>query len=118
MIKFTTYGAIIEDSYKVFEKNPDINEYFDMILGYVHPSFRCHGIGFKLIEQDVELVRTRNISIMKSTCTSLYTAKIMESLKFEKVFEIPFKNFTFFGNEILDNIKEPHDVAKVYLKRI
>lgn len=89
-----------------------------MILGYVQPNFRCLGIGLQLIEQDIKLLRTLNISVMKNTCTSLYTAKIMESLKFEKVFEIPFKNCEFFGSEILNSIKGPHDLASVYLKRI
>lgn len=112
------FGRFIEDSYNIFENNPDIDEYLDMILGYVQPNFRSLGIGFKLIEQDIKLLRTLNMSAMKATSTSIYTAKIMESLEFENVFEIPFKCCNFFGNEILDKIKEPHDTARVYLKII
>lgn len=123
LVKYKNFTRFIDDSYKVFEKHPEIDEFLDMILGYVEPNFRCSGIGFKLIEENINLIRKQNISVIKNTCTSLFSANIMESMKFEKVFEIPFKNYVsknyeLFGNEILDNIKEPHDIARVYLKKI
>lgn len=83
MLKFLSF---IDESYNIFDKNPEINEYLEIVFIFVDSNFRGFGIANNLIEKSLEYQKNKKLPMVKVFCTSIYSSRIMEKLNFTNVF--------------------------------
>lgn len=115
--KLINFISFVDKSYNIFDNNPEIDEYLEIIFIFVDSNFRGLGLATSLIEKTLEYIKIEKIPMMKVFCTSLYSSLIMEKFNCVKVFEYAYANYAVEGNTIFKNVKKPHDIVNIYLKK-
>lgn len=80
----------------------------------VHPDFRGHKVGTKLLEASVAEAKRMGFDLLTVNCSNLYSGKIAANVGFELVSKVTFQEYNdHVGRQIFKPV-EPHIDIKSY----
>ncbi|XP_055381942.1 arylalkylamine N-acetyltransferase 1-like [Condylostylus longicornis] len=104
----------VDKNYNIFKIYPNINIYLAGKAIAVNPKYRGLGIAGELINKTVEFMKQNNINLMIRTCTSAFSARVMEKSNMKEVYKINYKDFIVNGEQLLKP-ESPHTACKVFI---
>jgi len=105
------------ENYDIFKEYPDSNVYLDGKAIAVNPKYRGLGIAGELIKKTVEYMKENNIKAMIRTCSSAFSARVMEKLNMKEVYAIKYSDFIVNDEQVL-NPDEPHTACRTFVLEV
>ena len=84
----------------------------------VHPDYQRRGIATILFERAIDHAVQRDYHFCVVGCASLYSQKLSEKLKFERISELIYAEYIINGKVVFKDVKEPHKSVVLYNKRM
>ncbi|XP_055381636.1 arylalkylamine N-acetyltransferase 1-like [Condylostylus longicornis] len=104
----------INEHYDIFQQYPDSETFLDGKAIAVNPNYRGLGIAGELIKRTIQYMKENNIQAMMRTCSSAFSARVMEKLNMKEVYRINYKDFIVNNEQIL-NPDSPHVACRVFV---
>ncbi|KAL5292100.1 hypothetical protein ACFFRR_011106 [Megaselia abdita] len=105
----------VETGANVFERFGVEKAIHGHVLG-VHKDTRGKNVGGKIIEKVWEVAKDKGYKLFTTDCTSYYSARLMERLGMEMVFEFPYSKHRDSNDNQIFNPPEMHKSIKTYAK--
>ncbi|KAH8262955.1 hypothetical protein KR044_002543 [Drosophila immigrans] len=115
--KVVRFLADVEGQAKVFEHYDVPKAVYLNILG-VDSSVRRQGLGRRLVAALMEVGRSKGFPLLVTTCTSLYSARVMTALGMECVFSRAYADYRDEAGNVVLQPEAPHTEASVMATRL
>lgn len=102
----------------MFSYYRDIENYAQMFTCGVLTEYARQGIGSKLMEKSIEVLRGHNYQLLAGIFSSFYSQKIAKKFGFKEILVIPYEGNYFIYEEFTDAMKQVHITYSVMAKRI
>lgn len=104
-----------EEKANIFKKCNVTDAIYVEVIG-VHPAHRRQKIAQKLLKTSIDSARSENFKIIFTDCTSLFSAKVAESLGMNCVSVVTYDEYNdYLGKHLFTPIK-PHTEIKTFVK--
>jgi len=90
----------------------------DLWMLGVHPVYTHQGIATTLSQQALQQVTQAGFDYAVVECTGAYSQRIMTSLNFKSVCELPYSDFLWEGEAIFQDTIPPHSKWVMYEKQL
>lgn len=109
--KILTLFDYIDTQYNMFDVHPQFDRALDAKIMSVNDAYRGVGICKELTRRTVDYMREHDLQLFHVMCTSFYSSKVCESLGFDVVYKLNYKDYKVNGKNILLPA-EPHDAVR------
>ncbi|XP_058820401.1 arylalkylamine N-acetyltransferase 1 isoform X2 [Topomyia yanbarensis] len=107
----------VDERFNIFDLHKDIDRLLDVKIMSVDTRYRGMGIAGKLTDRTMECVKEKNIKLVHVLCSSHYSARVMEKMGFEEVYNLPYQDYLVNGEQVL-NPEKPHTAVRILVKRL
>ncbi|XP_055636417.1 arylalkylamine N-acetyltransferase 1 isoform X1 [Toxorhynchites rutilus septentrionalis] len=107
----------IDEHFNIFELYQDVDRLLDVKIMSVDSRYRGFGIAGKLTDRTMQYVKENNIKLVQVLCSSHFSARVMEKLNFEEVYQLPYRDYLVNGEQVFDPEK-PHSALKILVKKM
>ncbi|XP_058455711.1 arylalkylamine N-acetyltransferase 1 isoform X2 [Malaya genurostris] len=107
----------VDEQFNIFDLHQDVDQMLDIKIMSVDNRYRGMGIAGKLTDRTMECVKERNIKLVHVLCSSHYSARVMEKMGFEEVYNLPYQDYLVNGEQVFDPEK-PHAAVRILVKRL
>ncbi|XP_060661843.1 arylalkylamine N-acetyltransferase-like 2 [Drosophila nasuta] len=115
--KVVRFLAEVERQAKVFEHYDVPKAIYLNILG-VDSSVRRQGLGRRLVAAVMEVGRSKGFPLLVTTCTSLYSARVMNALGMECLYSKAYADYKDEAGNVVLKPQAPHTEACVMAIRL
>jgi ribosomal protein S18 acetylase RimI-like enzyme len=90
----------------------------DLWMLGVKAGYTRQGVATTLTRHALDLVTQAGFDYAVVECTGAYSQRIMTSLEFEPVHELPYSGFLWQGEPVFQNVSPPHTKWVIYEKQV
>lgn len=107
----------VDENFNIFDLYQDVDRLLDIKIMSVNSNYRGLGIAGKLTDRTMEYVKENNIKLVHVLCSSHFSARVMEKMDFQEVYNLPYQDYLVNGEQMFDPAK-PHVAVRILTKRI
>lgn len=108
----------IDTKFNIFDLYPDIKSFVDGKILSVDPKYRGLGIAGQLTDKTIAFMKANNLRIFHVLCTSHFSARVLEKMDFNEVFNVPYSDYVDEDGKQILCPEKPHVAARVFTKEI
>lgn len=107
----------VDENFNIFDLYQDVDRLLDIKIMSVDSNYRGLGIAGKLTDRTMQYVKDNNIKLVHVLCSSHFSARVMEKMDFQEVYNLPYQDYLVNGEQVFDPAK-PHVAVRILTKRI
>lgn len=109
--------AAVDRGSDVFGKFPDVDKLVEVRILSVDTAMRGRGIAKALLEKSAELAKQHGYPLIRTDCTSHFSALAVARLGFDCVFKMQYEDYRQNGEPVF-HPEPPHKEVTTYVRRL